>query len=124
MKGINGQQGMSHALHPGTYSLVGEIRTGKMYTRMKNAIEVEITNHGTTDYKGIYLAIERKEEEPTDVSDALLRDVNTVVPSGETATVELTYRPSIAGPYYMYLMDSNARILARLTTEASVQEPV
>lgn len=82
-----------------------------MYTRMKNAIEVEITNHGTTDYKGIYLAIERKEEEPTDVSDALLRDVNTVVPSGETATVELTYRPSIAGPYYMYLMDSNARIL-------------
>ena len=124
MNGFNGQQGMTHAIHPRTYSLEGEIRTGKMYTRMKNAIEVEITNHGTTDYKGIYLAIERKEEEPTDVSDALLRDVNTVVPSGETATVELTYRPSIAGPYYMYLMDSNARILARLTTEASVQEPV
>ena len=124
MNGFNSWQGMTHAIHPRTYSLEGEIRTDKMYTRMKNAIEVEITNHGTTDYKGIYLAIERKEEEPTDVSDALLRDVNTVVPSGETATVELTYRPSIAGPYYMYLMDSNARILARLTTEASVQEPV
>ena len=124
MNGFNSWQGMTHAIHPRAYSLEGEIRTGKMHTRMKNAIEVEITNHGTTDYKGIYLAIERKEKEPTDVSDALLRDVNTVVPSGETATVELTYRPSIAGSYYMYLMDSNARILARLTTEASVQEPV
>ena len=58
---------------------------------------MEITNHGTTDYKGIYLAIERKEEEPADVSDANLRDVNTVVPSGETVTVELTLPASIAG---------------------------
>ena len=49
MNGFNRQQGMTHAIHPRTYSLEGEIRTGKMYTRMKNAIEVEITNHGTTD---------------------------------------------------------------------------
>lgn len=123
MNGFNGQQGMTHTIHPRAYSLEGEIRAGKMHTRMKNTIEVEITNHGTTDYKGIYLALERKEKEPTKVSDASLKDVSTVVPSGETATVELTYRPTIAGPYYIYLMDSNARILARLVTEASAQEP-
>mgnify|MGYP003376281843 CR=1 FL=1 len=123
MNGFNTWQGMTHTIHPYDYALEGKIKTEAMQTRMKNTIEVEITNHGTTDYKGIYLAIERKEEEPTDVSDANLRDVNTVIPSGETANVELTYRPSIAGPYYMYLMDSNARILARLATEASAQEP-
>ena len=124
MNGFNTWQGMTHTIHPYDYALEGKIRTEAMQTRMKNTIEVEITNHGTTDYKGIYLAIERKEEEPTDISDAILRDVNTVVPSGETVTVELTYRPSIAGPYYMYLMDSNARTLARLATEASIQKPV
>ena len=123
MNGFNTWQGMTHTIHPYDYALEGKIKTEAMQTRMKNTIEVEITNHGTTDYKGIYLAIERKEEEPTDISDAILRDVNTVVPSGETVTVELTYRPSIAGPYYMYLMDSNARTLARLATEASAQEP-
>ena len=124
MNGFNTWQGMTHTIHPYDYALEGKIRTEAMQTRMKNTIEVEITNHGTTDYKGIYLAIERKEEEPIDISDAILRDVNTVVPSGETVTVELTYRPSIAGPYYMYLMDSNARTLARLATEASIQKPV
>ena len=65
MNGFNGQQGMTHAIHPRTYSLEGEIRTGKMYTRMKNAIEVEITNHGTTDYKGILPSSEKKRNRQT-----------------------------------------------------------
>ncbi len=122
MNGFNGQQGMTHTIHPRDYAVEGRILAGKMYTRMKNTVRVEITNNGTTDYKGIYIAIERREKEPTGLDDASQRDVTTVVPVGETVSVDFSYRPSSAGSYYMYLMAPSAKVIARLTAEAVAQD--
>ncbi len=125
MNGFNGQQGMTHTIHPRQNKfLTGDIEVGDIYARMKNTIRVKITNEGTTDYSGTYLAIERKEQEPASINDASLKDLTTVIPSGETGIVEFSYRATTANTVYLYLMDNTGRILAKTTTEAYAQKPL
>ena len=124
MNGFNEQQGMTHTIHPRTYALNGKISTVSMQTRMVNEIKVEITNNGTTDYTGVYLVLNQTGKEPESISEATARDLETIIPSGETDTLTLTYRALTPGTYYLFLMDANGSILAQSTAEATAQSPV
>ncbi len=123
MNGFNGQQGMTHAIHPRTYLLEGRIQGRTLYTRMKNTVEFEITNQGTVDYQGAYVAAMRNDNRPEGLDDAQLKDLSFTVPAGETAQGTVEFRPTSAGTYSLYLMDSNARILAETRVEAYAQAP-
>ena len=123
MNGFNTWQGMTHTIHPRTYAVEGRILKKDLYSRMQNTLEVEITNHGTTDYRGVYVAVERKASAPSNLGDALLRDVDNSVPSGETKTFTFTFRPTMNGTSHIYLMDANSRVLAYEQLPAHVQSP-
>ena len=117
-------QGMTHKIHPNVTLLTGQIKPTALCTRMQNGIEVEVTNNGTAKYSGIYLYSSRSEGAPSDISSANIKELSTVIASGETKTVTLNYRPVSPGTYYMYLMDENARVLDQITVEAVQQEPM
>lgn len=124
--GVNGfsqQQGMTHAIHPFNFLLEASIKNDLLTTRMKNAIEIEVTNNGTTDYTGIYIYGNRKESVPTSLDKVSDSDLTTVIPSGETVTLTLKYTPPVAGTSYIYVMDSNAKILAQAQIPTIAQAP-
>lgn len=123
VNGFSGQQGMTHAIHPRNFLLNAEIKNDLLVTRMKNAIEIEITNNGTIDYKGIYLYGNRKEGGITDLNKATDSDLTTVIPSGESMTITLKYTPPTAGTSYIYVMDSNARVIAQAAIPTDAQVP-
>lgn len=123
MNGFNTWQGMTHTIHPRTLAVEGSIRKKDLYSRMTNTIEVDVTNHGTTDYKGVYIAITRSSNPPSGISDALLMDVSTIIPSGESASFTFNYRPTMDGTNHAYLMDANSRVLAHEELETYLQSP-
>ena len=124
--GVNGfsqSQGMTHGIHPSRQLLQATIHTDTLCIRMKNNIEIEITNNGTTDYSGIYLLGSRKVENPTSLDKISDKNLETIIKSGETATITLQYNPPILGTSYLYVMDANANILATAEVPSIEQMP-
>lgn len=124
MNGFNGQQGMTHGIHPSTYLLTGKLNTPSLYTRMSNTIEAEITNNGTVAYSGLYLVVSKNATVPTDISSSNAKNLTTVIPQGETGLVTLNYRPVVAGTYYLFLLDGNAQLLDQTSVETKEQSPM
>lgn len=123
MNGFNGSQGMTHNIHPQKNKLKGTLTHTALYSRMKNPIEVEITNNGTTDYQGVYLVASRRNSCPTSVANANAKDITTVIPKGEKKS--LTLPCYLAGSYtaYLFLLDKNAQLLDSAVIEIESQQP-
>lgn len=123
MNGFSGQQGMTHTIRPRVFKLDAEILTTEIFARMKNTVRISLTNNGTTDYSGVYLFFQRNATLPTNIGSANAKDITTVVPSGETMQMELTYRPSLNVPYYLCLLDKNGNLLDSVYVNTREQVP-
>lgn len=122
MNGFNEQQGMTHQIHPNVNLLTATLKPIQLCTRVNNPIEYEVANNGTVDYSsGLYLYASKNEGEPTSISSANGKDLTTVIPTGESRSITINYRPVTEGTYHVYLMDGNAQILAHTTMEAVAQ---
>lgn len=123
MNGFNGQQGMTHTICPKVFKLDAEILTKELFARMKNNVRIKLTNNSTTDYSGVYLFFQRNATLPTNIGSANSKNTTTVVPSGETVEMELSYRPTLSTPYYLCLLDKNGNLLDSVYVRTQEQNP-
>ena len=87
----------------------------KVYKGATNTITVTVTNHGTLDYSGISLYGNTTGKNPTSQAKASSTDETTIVSNDGTETrMSLTVKPT-AETYYIYVTDTNRRVLARAT---------
>lgn len=123
MNGYNQGQSMVYNIHPRNTNVEARIITETLYTRMANSIEIEVTNHGTASYKGVYLYISRNATPPSGISSSSLYDATTMIPSGQTQTITINYNAPVTGTLSIYVMDSHGVIMDSREIDAVVQRP-
>lgn len=123
MNGFNGSQGMTHCIHPRECKLTATVQPISFSSRMSNEIVVRVTNNGGNDYKGIYFFASRATGAPSDITKANSSDLTTIIPSGDSAIVRFTYRPTLSAKHYIYITDNAANIIAHTTLDAVAQTP-
>ncbi|MCM1108490.1 MAG: C10 family peptidase [Clostridium sp.] len=122
VSGFSQYQNMVYKISPKRLNLSGQIVTERLIRNTTNTIRVQLTNNSSLPYSGVYLFCLTGSTKPSGISKATRSNVKTVVPVGQTTTVDFEYNPPSASDYTLYLVDKNNRVLAQrtITPEASV----
>lgn len=119
--GVNGfasQQGMTFRITPRVLNYSATIEAGEFLQRTDNNIRVTFVNNSTVDYKGVYLFCLTGSSTPSSIDKATRKDDVTVIPSGESRSLDFSFRASVAGTYNLYVTDRNMRILHKMSVQS------
>jgi hypothetical protein len=97
----------------------------KVYFNRTNTFTIEVENHGTLDYSGIYLFASTNNKKPTQLSEAKDKDTETVLSNKGTAVrLKLHVKPTNASKMYFFVTDKYLNVLAQYvaTTEAPTND--
>ena len=89
----------------------------KVYYNRTNTFTIEVENHGTLDYSGVYLFANTTGKKPTNLTDAKDKDTETVLSNKGTAVrLKLKAKPTNAAKWYFYVTDKYLNVLAQYET--------
>ena len=108
MNGFNDSQDLVYNFTPQQQKLSGKILGAALFHRAPSTVEVQVTNDGTLDYKGVYIFISNTKNMPTQVTVA---DAETELAMGETTTLTLSLTPQSASRTYVFLCGKNKQLL-------------
>jgi len=87
---------------------------GTVYAQRTNQFKVTVENNSTLAQSGFYLFAGTSNKKPTSLTSAKSSDVETVVPTGESATFTLTCKPTSTKTWYITLTDANLTVLQQI----------
>ncbi len=122
MNGFNESQGMVWNIYPKSTNIAGSLEMERDYfiSRVANTITAKVSNDGTLAQSGFYVYCLSGTNTPSTASSATDSDTETVIASGETATMTFSFTPSGTLTYTIYLTDANKNILAKITDVETV----
>ena len=97
----------------------------KVYYNRTNTFTIDVENHGTLDYSGIYLFASTTNKKPTQLSDAKDKDTETVLSNkGTSVRLKLQAKITNAAKMYFFVTDKFLNVLAQytVTTEAPTND--
>ncbi|MDO5447546.1 MAG: C10 family peptidase, partial [Prevotellaceae bacterium] len=117
-------QEIVYAITPKKYNLTGEkIGEDILYHNRTNTLSFMVANNGTLDYSGIYMFCSTNSAAPSKLSAAVAKDENTVIANdGKSIQFDFTFKPIIAGEYYIYLTDKNLNVLSKTVVKTTAPQ--
>ena len=89
----------------------------KVYYNRTNTFTIDVENHGTLDYSGIYLFASATNKKPTQLSEAKDKDTETVLSNKGTAVrLKLQAKVTNASKMYFFVTDKYLNVLAQYVT--------
>lgn len=114
MNGFNGYQEAIFNITPKFQNLKGYIVPGKLYVKANSNIAVVVKNNGTLAYSGIKVFVSNNNILP---SMATLNNTDTYIASGDSAVINVNFKPLFNRTQYIFLTDANNRILDSTSIE-------
>ncbi|MCF0199318.1 MAG: C10 family peptidase, partial [Bacteroidaceae bacterium] len=112
MNGFNDYQSALIDAYPKALNVTAKLQLPPtLYTSVDNEFTADICNNSTLSIDGVYVFVSSTSTNPTDVKKAQM-NVEALVPSGESAILRLTARPTGANSY-VTLTDKNLNVLAK-----------
>ncbi|MBQ9640845.1 MAG: C10 family peptidase [Bacteroidaceae bacterium] len=90
---------------------------GTVYAQRTNEFEVTVQNNSTLPQSGFYLFAATSKTKPTALKDAKSSDTETIIPTGTSATLRLTCKPTSTKTWYITLTDENLNILQQIEVQ-------
>ena len=105
-------QGMVYNIEPNKPKLQGKLYVAQQTAkRAETPIRVEITNNATLDQSEFLLFWGTSNRVPSGSTSISEKYTALKVPSGETGEFAVSFKPSSAKPYYIFLTDKNYNLL-------------
>ncbi len=125
MNGFNDSQSALIGAYPQTWNISAEIgQPATVYAQRTNQFDIQIENNSTLPIQGVYLFASTSKSKPTALRNARSSDIETVIPSGSSATVSLTCKPTSIRTWYITVTDADLNVLAQtsVTPEAAASD--
>lgn len=121
VNGFHAYQYMVYDITPRRQNLEASIAVDNgFYVNHENTVTVSVANNGTLTYSGLYLFLSTSNSAPTALSSSKASDTSTSLPAdGQTVTLSMQVKPSLARSYYLILTDKKLNVLSTLEVEAA-----
>ena len=116
--GYSNTQGIVYDIEPNKPSLQGKLHVTKQTTkRADTPIRVEITNNAKLDYSEFLLFWGTSSRAPNSATSVSERYKDLKVASGESGEFTVSFKPTSAKTYYIYLTDKKYNLLDQAEVE-------
>ena len=116
MNGFKDYQSCLIGAYPKTRNISAEITPpATVYAQRTNHFSIKIDNNSTLPVQGVYLFASTSSTKPSELRNAKSSDLETIIPSGSSATVNLTCKPSSTRTWYITATDADLNVLAQLS---------
>lgn len=124
--GMNGFKSYHSALigaMPRQWNMTATLKPrGTVYAQRTNQFRVTVENNSTLAQSGFYLFAGTSSSKPSSLTAAKSSDVETIIPTGESATFTLTCKPTSTKTWYLTLTDANLTVLQQIQVEPQVAQ--
>ncbi|MBQ9363129.1 MAG: C10 family peptidase [Bacteroidaceae bacterium] len=115
MNGFNDYQSALIGAQPKTWNIdVTLSPVGNVYAQRTNNFNVTIQNNSTLSQSGFYLFASTSKSKPSALKDAKSSDTETVISTGQSATLTLSCKPTSTRVWYITLTDANLNVLQQI----------